>query len=212
MKCNVVLDNYPDVCELSDQKCPVNTILTLLSEAVKHACGQTTVCRDGLLQLYTIVSDITEGKGRGDDCSLLEDLCNMIILDEECPLSVKTAETLLYSIHTFPEEWEKHCIRRLCVHNMCNGCYSLYIDPELCDGCGKCKEYAPENAVLGSAGMIHIIQKDTQLKNDSFISSCPLNAIKKSGAVKPKLPESLIPVGTFKGGGLKRKRVSRLNK
>ena len=210
MKCNVLLDNYPELSELSDQDCPVNATFTLLGEAVRRACGQTTVCRDGLLQLYTIVSDITEGKGRGDDCSLLEDLCSMIIIDGDCPLSVKTAEAVLYSIHTFPEEWEKHCVRRLCVHQLCHGCYSLYIDPELCNGCGKCRESAPENAILGSAGMIHIIQKDTQLKNEAFINSCPLHAIKKAGAVNPKLPQTPIPAGTFSGGGLRRKRVSRL--
>ncbi len=214
MKCKVLLENYPDLRELCRQEdgCPVHAVLEMLDQAIQYACGQSTVCRDGLLQLYTIVADIAAGKGRADDCSLLEDLCNTIMLDEDCQLSAKAAGAVVDSIHSFPEEWEKHCVRKLCVSGVCHGCYSLYIDPAVCDGCGKCRENAPANAILGSAGMIHIIQDDAGLKNEAFIQSCPKNAIKKAGAVKPKLPVSPIPAGTFTGGGLRKKRVSRLNK
>ncbi len=59
--------------------------------------------------------------------------------------------------------------------------------------------------------MIHVVKKDLlEMKQDAFISACPVGAIKKAGLVKPPLPTDPVPVGSFgaaaAGGGGRRRR------
>ena len=208
MKCELVLDNFPDKQALQDENCcPVDRALTCMSRAVEGACGRTTICRDGLYQIYTIISDIARGKGRGDDMILLRDLCNTIVIDGECPLSIAAANAVMESLDTFPDVWEKHCNRKLCDKMVCIGCYTLYIDPAVCDGCGECIKAAPEGSIIGGSGMVHIIKDEATVKQIDYQTMCPKSAFKKAGAVKPQLPSEPVPVGTaVQTKGLQRRR------
>ena len=212
MKCNSVLDEIIKYEELNklEEMCAVHWAAGYAAAAVHASCGESTICRDGLVQIREILSDIENGKGRPEDPRLLEDLCQVIIADGDCPLSVKTADNILSTLHSFPEVFEEHCVRKICKMMICSGCYSLYIDPAVCDGCGRCLDYAASGAVSGGPGMIHVINDDAKLKNTDFPDSCPCGAIKKASTVKPALPSSPVPVGSFVTSGLRRKRKSRL--
>ena len=212
MKCETTLNECPAYEELTEQEsvCPVDWALGFVKAAQAASCGKSTICRDGLEQFQAILSDIAKGKGRPDDTRLMEDLCQAVIADADCGLTTKAAEAILHTIRTYPDVYEEHCIRKLCKKMICSGCYSLYIDPAVCDGCGKCLQHAAGGAVSGGSGMIHVINDDSKLKNSEFLNSCPCGAIKKAGAVKPQVPEAPVPVGSFATGGLRRKRKSRL--
>ena len=45
--------------------------------------------------------------------------------------------------------------------------------------------------------MIHVINTDNCSKSMICVSVCPKGAIKKAGAVKPKLPGEPVPVGSL---------------
>ena len=212
MKCNSTLDGLTKYEELNklEETCPVHWAAGYAAAAVHESCGESTICRDGLVQVLTILSDIENGKGRPEDPRLLEDICQVIIADGDCQLSVKAADNILKALHASPEVFEEHCVRKICKMMVCSGCYSLYIDPAVCNGCGNCAKQVEDGAVAGGPGMIHVIRDDTKLKNTEYSSICPCGAIKKAGAVKPMLPEAPVPVGSFVTGGLRRKRKSRL--
>ena len=82
----------------------------------------------------------------------------------------------------------------------------MYIDPALCTGCEICAKAAPEGAIAGGEGMIHVIKDDSRLKNDEFFALCPVAAIKKAGAIKPRVPQEPVPVGSFEANGGRRRR------
>ena len=114
-------------------------------------------------------------------------------------LSVRTAELIKASLETHYDEWYDHLTRKRCKAMECPACYTLYIDPALCNGCGKCLGAAPENAVVGGEGMIHVIKKDLlAMKTGEFAAVCPVGAIKKAGLVSHARAHRSRPCGQLR--------------
>lgn len=176
--------------------CAVDWALKLAKECRAEACGKSVPCREGLWQLEELLGYLTTGKA--EDESILEsirDICDMMIITG-CDFSAGVAKLIKASMDTYSDEYEAH-VRRRCPALVCAAYCNLYIDPAICNGCGECKKIAGA-AVDGAEGMIHIIKNDAELKNDEFIGCCPVAAIKKyAGPVKPRVPETPVPVGSF---------------
>lgn len=212
--CEITAEGLPTVEEIAqgtEGVCPVCQAARIARKAHTAICGHGTFCRDGMYQLYLIPEDISNGRGSVEDLDLLKDICDLIIRANECELSVRTAQCIQASLESHYDEWYDHLTRKRCKAMECPACYTLYIDPAVCNGCGKCLEAAPDNAIAGGAGMIHVVKKDLlEMKQDAFISACPVGAIKKAGLVKPPLPTDPVPVGSFgaaaAGGGGRRRR------
>ena len=91
----------------------------------------------------------------------------------------------------------------------CPACYTLYIDPALCNGCGKCVSAAPDGAVAYGEGMIHVIKKDLlEMKSSDFAAVCPVGGHQKGRAGQAPIPTDPVPVGSFAAaaGGCRRRR------
>ncbi len=213
--CEITAEGLPaieEVTNLAEGVCPVCQAARIARKAHGAICGHGTFCRDGMYQLYLIPEDISNGRGSVEDLDLLKDCCELIIKANECELSVRTAELIKTSLETHYDEWYDHLTRKRCKAMECPACYTLYIDPALCNGCGKCLGAAPENAVVGGEGMIHVIKKDLlAMKTGEFAAVCPVGAIKKAGLIKPPVPTDPVPVGSFgagagAGGGRRRRR------
>lgn len=190
--------------ELAAGACPVDWARRCVETARLESCGVSVMCRDGMTQAGAIVDDITTGMGQDGDLDMLKDICTVIAETGDCDLARTAAEQVLYSMNTYADDWNQHCLRKRCAALVCKAYYSLYIDPALCTGCGACKAAAPDGAVEGGEGLIHIIRNDQDLKTDAFLAVCPAAAIQKAGAVKPRLPESPVPVGSFRTGRRRR--------
>lgn len=206
MNCDVkatVLPESSEIAELKDGMCPVDWALECVRIARKENCGKSVMCRDGMTQLLILLTDVTTGKGESDDLVMIKDLCQVIAATDGCEIAAKAAGNVLCSMDKYFDEWDLHCRRKRCTALACESYYSVYIDPALCTGCGAC---AKDGAVEGGAGMIHVIKDDTTLKTAEFFALCPVDAIQKAGAVKPKLPDAPIAVGTFDAGGGRRRR------
>ena len=212
--CEITAEGLPaveEVTQLAEGTCPVCQAARIARQAHKSVCGHGTFCRDGMYQLYLIPEDISNGRGSVEDLDLLKDCCELIITANECELSVRTAELVKASLESHYDEWYDHLTRKRCKAMECPACYTLYIDPALCNGCGKCVSAAPDGAVAGGEGMIPVIKKALlEMKSSDFAAVCPVGAIKKAGLVKPPIPTDPVPVGSFgaaaAGGGRRRRR------
>lgn len=188
--------------------CPVWQVRELVTRAHQASCGLGVMCRDGLYQLVTILNDIVAQKGASGDIPLLQELCGIMELCNECELSVRVAKLVLASLEAHREDWETHIERRACRELVCM--YTLYVAPEQCTGCGQCAAACPQNAIAGGEGMIHVINDRLCNRCGSCVERCPAQCIRRAGAIRPRCPEKPVPVGSFAVGGLrKRSRIPR---
>ena len=205
-----MLPTLEDIANKPESVCPVQWAAQIARTAHENTCGHGTFCRDGLYQLFLIPEDISNGRGSVEDLDMLKDCCELIIMANDCDMSVMAATLIKALLENYAEEWRNHITRKRCAALACRACYSLYIDPAVCQACGKCKEAAPANVIAGSPGMIHVIKKDdNSIKTDEFLKVCPRGAIKKCGPIKPPCPTEPVPVGSFgknAGGGRRRRR------
>lgn len=176
--------------------CAVDFSKTLMDIARRESCGKCVFCREGTWQVHEILEDITEGKAESGDLELVRELLEQIRSNAGCEMSVTAASKSLELLINYKEEWDQHIRRKRCTNLICRASFTLYIVPELCDGCGKCMEVCPQEAIAGGSDMIHVIDTEKCDKCLLCVKKCPKEAIKKAGAVKPKVPSVPVPVGS----------------
>lgn len=204
-KLAIELPTAGQIEEVAPVVCQVERMHELVTQAHMASCGLGVMCRDGIYQLYNILNDIIGESGQNNDLELLSDLCEVIVLCNECALSVSIAELMLVSLKAHREEWALHIERKLCSQLRCM--YTLYIAPDKCNGCGACREACPKNAILGGEDQIHIIRKGLCTRCGACEAVCPQVCVCRAGQFTPRCPESPIPVGTFTQGlGIRKRR------
>lgn len=203
MSCNYHVDLLPDSAELEEQKnefCPVDWARRCVELARRENCGKSVMCRDGLTQLGMILNDIVTGKGQGDDLALIRELCEIIVGAGGCELAEKAAGNVLASLEQYPEEWDQHCRRKRCAAMVCKAYYGVYCVPEKCQGCTQCMQVCPVGAISGGEGLICVVDSEKCIRCGKCFEVCPHEARAKYGAVKPRVPEAPVAVGSYAGG------------
>lgn len=207
--CEKKLEINSDVSQIVNKDnhlCVVDWSKKMFDYARSESCGKCVMCREGTMQIYKIIKDITEGKGESEDIGLLKELAEVIKENGGCELSRLSSENLLVAIESHTDEWESHIKRKRCSALVCKKYISIHILPEKCQGCNKCMDSCSEEAIAGSKGMIHVIDQEKCSRCGKCIAICESNAIEKAGAIKPKTPESPIPVGSWQSGTRRRRR------
>lgn len=184
----------------SESNCVVDYCKQLMDIARRESCGECVFCREGTWQIYEIIKDITDGNPESEDYELLLDVLGQIEQGTSCEMPREAARRCIRLLKDEEDEWDKHIRRKRCANLVCKCSYTLYIDPRLCDGCGMCLEHCPPGVIMGEPGMIHVVNTDLYKNRLLSVSACAKDAIKKAGPVKPKLPETPIPVGSFDMG------------
>lgn len=214
MICDKYSDLLPEWNPDDENACVVNYCMQLMDIARKETNGQCVFSREGIWQIYEIIKNVTVGNAQSDDYELLLDVLTQIEEGASCQLAIEAAGRCIRLMKEYEEEWEKHLLRKRCANLVCRCSYTLYIDPQLCDGCSECLTNCPAGTIIGGSGMIHIIQAEAGSMNRLTEKVCPKGAIKRAGAIKPKLPSEPIPVGSFSdensaGAGAARRRRRR---
>lgn len=211
---STMLPHWDETAFRDGTLCVVEFAKELLEQAKRESCGRDVLCREGTWQVAEIMRDITLGKGCSDDLALMQELLMLIKENASCEMAYTAATRGLELILKYPEEWDLHIRRKRCTNLVCEMSFSLYIDPERCDGCQLCVDKCPESAIRGGDNLIHVINLEACTKCLDCIEICPKQAIWKAGQVKPAVPVEPVPVGSFgnsagreeESGGMRRRR------
>ncbi|MGB4658834.1 MAG: NADH-ubiquinone oxidoreductase-F iron-sulfur binding region domain-containing protein [Mobilitalea sp.] len=183
----------------------INNTDCMINEAKKHletahiiGCGKCTFCREGILQLYGLVKDITKSKGKNEFLTLMKEIGEALPSASLCSIGKTGADFLLDSLTLYSSEYEDHIKRKKCAATVCDSFVPIYIDPELCIGCEECTSVCPEDCIEGKTGYIHMIDELDCTKCGKCIEVCESGAIKKASGRTPKLPERLTKCGKFR--------------
>lgn len=203
MQCNKMISNINGIgfpYSGERDRCSVDYVFRLLDQLRNTLCGKGVFCRDAASQLYSIVGSIRGGEGKSGDVGLIREICQASLQLADCEMTREAVKEILSLLDTDGENWDAHITRRRCPSLSCESLTIFYIDPAVCDGCGKCTDICPESAIDGSPALIHVIDREMCTRCAACEPVCPVSAIKRAdvAGVPPKTPDAPVPVGSFK--------------
>lgn len=162
---------------LDEDTCVVDLAKYFLNFILDESCGKCIPCREGTGRLFEIVERITSGRGEIEDIRLLEELSNVVKDFSLCGLGQTSPNPVLSTIHYFRDEWETHIKEKRCPALVCKELIQYNIDNEKCTGCGVCKKFCPQKAILGELKNPHSIVQDRCTSCGICNENCGHNAI-----------------------------------
>jgi len=157
--------------------CMVNIARYFLDFLKDESCGQCIPCREGIIQMLEILTDICEGNGKEGDIELLEELATMIKRFSLCGLGKSAPNSVLTTILYFREEYEAHISGKKCPAGVCKALFHYEVDEKLCNGCHLCALKCPQEAVTGEKKKTHHIDQDKCIKCSICYDACKFDAI-----------------------------------
>jgi NADP-reducing hydrogenase subunit HndC len=178
---------------MDEDTCMVDVARYFLSFLIDESCGKCVPCREGLRQMYKILTNITNGKGREGDIELLEELSEVAIDASLCALGRTAPNPILSTLRYFRDEYEAHIRENRCPAYVCKELIAYHIDPDKCQACMICLRKCPAEAIDGGKKRIHIIDQEKCTKCGTCFEVCPprFGAVQRiSGEpVPPPIPE-----------------------
>jgi NADH-quinone oxidoreductase subunit F len=103
------------VIEVFDSdSCAVEVVKDIIHYIHNQSCGKCVFCREGSYQIYDILKDISENKGKPSDMDLLNELCEAMATGCICGLGSTAPNPILSSIKLFSDDYEAHIKDRRC--------------------------------------------------------------------------------------------------
>ena len=127
--------------------------------------------------MLDILEDICAGNGTEADMTLLEDLSVAILKGSLCGLGQTAPNPVLSTLRYFKEEYESHIRNHQCRAGICKPLFHYEIDPELCNGCGKCARNCATGAITGAKKEVHWIDQAECTKCGICYQNCKYQAI-----------------------------------
>jgi len=104
---------------MDNNTCMVDVAKYFLNFLRDESCGKCISCREGTQRMWEIVTDISEGKGKEEDISLLEKLAQAAKDASLCGLGQTAANPVLSTLRYFRHEYESHIFSKKCPALVC---------------------------------------------------------------------------------------------
>lgn len=162
---------------MDENTCMVDVAKYFVNFLKDESCGKCTPCREGLTQMYQILTDITEGRGEESHIDTLEWLCDIVANTSLCALGGSAPNPVMSTLRYFRDEYIAHIKERRCPAHVCKALVHYSIDPEKCTGCGVCRIKCSAEAISGEKQQTHIIDEDKCVKCGVCKEVCKFDAI-----------------------------------
>jgi NADH-quinone oxidoreductase subunit F len=103
------------------------------------------------------------------------------------------------ALRYFEDEFRAHIEGHRCPALVCEALIAYYIQPDRCQGCGRCRKACPVDAIRGDKRMIHIIDQDVCIQCGTCLDICPerFSAVARVSGDGIQVPGEPIPVGSW---------------
>ena len=104
---------------MDEDTCMVDVAKYFLNFLKDESCGKCFTCREGIIRMLEIVTDITDGKGKPGDIELLEELAKAVKDTTLCGLGQTAPNPVLSTLRYFRDEYEAHVKYKRCPAVVC---------------------------------------------------------------------------------------------
>lgn len=163
---------------MDENTCMVDVAKYFIGFLMHESCGKCVPCREGLMQMHEILSNICKGQGEQGDLELLEELSHFMIDASLCALGGSAPNPVLSTIRYFRDEYNAHIFDKKCRAGVCRNLFEYYIDKDLCNGCTLCRKKCPEQAVSGEKKELHVIDPEKCIGCGLCYSLCKQEAVR----------------------------------
>lgn len=162
---------------MDESTCMVDVAKYFLTFLQDESCGKCLPCRLGIDRMLEIVTDITEGRGRPEQISLLEELAETVQETSLCGLGKTAPNPVLSTLKYFLKEYEVHINEKRCPAGVCQALITYTVDGDKCTGCGVCKRNCPMKAIQGKKKEPHRIDSQLCTRCGICTSECQFESI-----------------------------------
>jgi NADH:ubiquinone oxidoreductase subunit F (NADH-binding)/(2Fe-2S) ferredoxin len=162
---------------MDEDTCMVDVARYFISFLQEESCGKCTPCREGLFQMGEILTNICEGKGRGGDIELLEELSIVMKEVSLCALGGTAPNPVLSTLRYFRDEYEAHIEHKRCPAGVCKALITYSIEVTMCTGCHSCFRVCPSGAIVGEKKKPHLIDGEKCVKCGACREACNFQAV-----------------------------------
>ncbi len=162
---------------MDEKNCMVDIAKYFVGFLRDESCGKCTPCREGLRQMYGILSDITEGRGEARHLEMLDYLSWGMAETSLCQLGSTAANPVLTTLRYFRDEYRAHIEDKKCPAGVCKALVTYTVVADACTGCGACKKKCPSEAITGEPKEVHEIVQDKCIKCGICFEICKFDAI-----------------------------------
>lgn len=164
---------------MDEDTCMVDVARYFINFLMEESCGKCVPCREGLLRMGEILTDITEGRGRMEDLDLIQDLSEVLRDASLCGLGQTAPNPVMSTLKYFRNEYEAHIKDHKCPAGVCTELITYSIDAGNCTGCGLCLKKCPAEAITGETKQPHVLDAGKCIKCGICYDVCKFDAVTK---------------------------------